>query len=46
MGNATAMKVENLDKHKASGKGFDFREDHGPLTNDCMSLKFRVDNHL
>lgn len=36
------MKPRNIKRRKASEKWCDFHED---LTNDCLSLKVRVDRH-
>lgn len=46
LGMPSAMKLENLEKGKASNKWFKFHEDFGHVTDYCMSLKMRVDNHL
>lgn len=40
------MKLENLERRKASNKWYEFYEDLVHMADDCMSLKVTVDNHL
>lgn len=45
LGTPSTVKPENFKNRKVSNKWCHFYEDYGHLTDECISLKIRVDNH-
>lgn len=46
LGTPSIMKPKNFEKRKTSDKWYDLQKDYGHLTDDYMSLKVQINNHI